>query len=45
MSLFFDIFAALLAWGMAAVWVMTGRGELPADWDHLRDADQARLEI
>jgi hypothetical protein len=36
MSMFLDIFAAFLAWGAAAAWVLTGRGELPLDWDHLR---------
>ena len=36
MSMFVDIFAALLALGTAAVWILTARGELPRDWDHLR---------
>ena len=36
MSTFLDIFAALLALGIAAVWILTARGELPTDWDHLR---------
>ena len=35
MSMFIDIFAALLALGAAAVWILTARGELPPDWDHL----------
>ena len=35
MSMFIDIFAALLALGTAAVWILTARGELPPDWDHL----------
>ena len=29
MSMFIDIFAALLALGTAAVWILTARGELP----------------
>ena len=29
MSMFLDIFAALLAWGLAAAWVLTGRKKLP----------------
>jgi hypothetical protein len=47
MSMYLDIFAALLAWGAAAAWVLTGRGKLPPDLDHLRTggADKARLEI
>ena len=36
MSMFIDIFAALLALGAAAVWILTARGELPPDLDHLR---------
>ena len=36
MSMLLDIFAALLALGAAAVWILTARGELPPDWDHLR---------
>jgi len=36
MSMFLDIFAALLAWGAAAVWVLTGGDKLTTDWDHLR---------
>ena len=36
MSMFIDIFAALLAWGAAAAWVLTGGDKLPPDWDHLR---------
>ena len=36
MSMFVDVFAALLALGAAAVWILTARGELPPDWDHLR---------
>jgi hypothetical protein len=36
MSLFLDIFAALLACGAAAAWVLTGRGKLRPDLDHLR---------
>ena len=35
MSMFIDIFAALLALGAAAVWILTARGELPPDWGHL----------
>jgi hypothetical protein len=35
MSMFIDIFAALLALGTAAVWILTARGELPPEWDHL----------
>jgi hypothetical protein len=47
MSMFLDIFAALLAWGAAVAWVLTGRGELRSELDHLRTggADKARLEI
>jgi hypothetical protein len=47
MSVFLDIFTALLAWGAAAAWVLTGRGKLPPDLNHLRTggADKARLEI
>jgi hypothetical protein len=47
MSMFLDIFAALLAWGAAAAWVLTVRAKLPPDLDHLRtgDADKARFEI
>jgi len=26
----------LLALGTAAVWILTARGELAPDWDHLR---------
>jgi hypothetical protein len=29
--MFLDIFAALLALGTAAVWILTARGELSAD--------------
>jgi hypothetical protein len=36
MSMFLDIVAALLALGMAAAWVLSGRGQLPPDWDHLQ---------
>jgi hypothetical protein len=36
MSVFLDVFGALLALGTAAVWILTARGELPRDWDHLR---------
>ena len=36
MSMFLDVVAALLALGTAAVWILTARGELPPDWDHLR---------
>ena len=32
MSMFLDIFAALLAWGAAAAWVLTGGDKLPPDW-------------
>ena len=35
MSMFLDIFAALLAWGATAAWVLTGGDKLPPDWDHL----------
>jgi hypothetical protein len=47
MSMFLDIFAALLAWGAAVAWVLTGRGKLAPDLDHLRTgrADKARLKI
>jgi hypothetical protein len=47
MPMFLDIFAALLAWGAAAAWVLTGRGKLPPDLDRLRTdgADKAQLEI
>jgi hypothetical protein len=34
--MFLDILAALLAWGAAAAWVLTGGEKLPPDWDHLR---------
>jgi hypothetical protein len=45
--MFLDIFAALLAWGVAVAWVLTGRGKLSPDLDHPRTggADKARLEI
>jgi hypothetical protein len=33
--MFLDIFTALLAWGLAAAWVLTGRKKLPPEWDHL----------
>jgi hypothetical protein len=36
MSMFVDIFAALLALWAAAVWILTARGELPPDSDHLQ---------
>ena len=36
MSMFLDVVAALLALGTAAVWILTARGDLPPDWDHLR---------
>ena len=36
MSMFLDVVAALFALGTAAVWILTARGELPPDWDHLR---------
>jgi hypothetical protein len=36
MPAFLDIFATLLAWVAATAWVLTGRGELPPDLDHLR---------
>ena len=44
MSMFIDIFAALLAWGAGAAWVLTGGDKLPPDWDHLqtRSTDNAR---
>jgi hypothetical protein len=29
MSMFLDIFAALLAWGAAAAWILTGRVSVP----------------
>jgi len=47
MLMFLDIFAALLAWAAAAAWVLTGRGKLPPDLDHVRTggANKARLEI
>jgi len=34
--MFIDVFAALLAWGAAIAWVLTGGDKLPAGWDHLR---------
>jgi hypothetical protein len=45
--MFLDIFAALLAWGAAVAWVLTGRGKLPPDLDRQRTsgAAKARLEI
>ena len=43
MSMFFDIFAALLAWGAAAAWVLTGGDKLPPDWDHLRTGGADKL--
>jgi len=36
MSMCLDVIAALLALGTAAVWILTARGELAPDWDHLR---------
>ena len=36
MSMLFDIVAALLAWGMAAAWVLTAGDKLPPEWDQLR---------
>jgi hypothetical protein len=36
MSMFLDIFSALLSLGTAAVWLLTARGDLPPDWDPLR---------
>jgi hypothetical protein len=36
MSIFLDIFSALLALGIAMVWILTARGELPSDWDPLQ---------
>ena len=36
MSMFLDIFSALLALGTAAVWILTARGELPPECDDLR---------
>ena len=36
MSLFLDIFAALLAWGAAAAWVLTRGDKLLPDHDHYR---------
>ena len=36
MSVFLDIFAALLAGGLAAAWVLTGGDTLPLDRDPLR---------
>jgi hypothetical protein len=40
MPMFLDIFAALLAWGAAVAWVLTGRGKLPPDLDHLQTGVQ-----
>jgi hypothetical protein len=37
MSMFLDLLAALLAWGMAAAWVLTGHGNLPPDRDPSAD--------
>jgi hypothetical protein len=37
MSMFLDIVAALLAWGMAAAWVLTGGEKLPPDLDPTTD--------
>jgi hypothetical protein len=47
MLMFLDIFVALLAWVAAAAWVLTGRGKLPPDLDHVRTGgtNRARLEI
>ena len=42
MSMFVDIFAALLALGTAAVWILTARGELPSDSDHLQTMSLGR---
>ena len=36
MSLFLDIFAALLAWGAATAWVLTRGDKLPPHQDHHR---------
>jgi hypothetical protein len=42
MSMFLDIFSALLALGIAALWILTAaRGELPRDWDPLRTMSPA----
>ncbi len=35
MSMFVDIVAALLAWGTAVAWILSGRGALPPNWDPL----------
>lgn len=43
MSMFLDIFAVLLAWLAAAAWVLTGRGELPPDWDHLQTGSTDKI--
>jgi hypothetical protein len=43
MSMFLDIFAALLAWGLAAAWVLTGRKKLPPEWDHLRTGSADKI--
>jgi hypothetical protein len=42
MPMFLDISAALLAWGAAVAWVLTGRGKLPPDLDHQRAGVQTK---
>jgi hypothetical protein len=36
-----SIFFALLALGIAALWILTARGELPPDWDPVRSMSPA----
>jgi hypothetical protein len=43
MSTFLDIFAALLALGTAAVWILTARGELPPPDDRQADTSSNYL--
>ena len=47
MSMFLNIVAALLAWGMAAAWVLTGGGgdRLPPEWDHLRTGSPDKIDV
>jgi hypothetical protein len=39
MSMFVDIAAALLAWGAAAAWILSGGGKLPPNWDPLSQSE------
>jgi hypothetical protein len=43
MSTFLDVFAALLALGLAVAWVLTGGEKLPPDWDPLGTVSTDRI--